>query len=132
MKAILLVFPVLMAVVSGSAIAEWVVIERDTEFTVYVDPATIRRDGSMVKMWWMTDHKKLRAVRGAKPYRSSKVQSEYDCEGEQLRTVYMSVFSGRMGGGEVIESTSGSYESWAPVQPGSKGETMWKFACGKM
>jgi len=127
-KAILMM---LLAVVSGSAVAEWVVVGRTETRTVYIDPATIRKAGNRVKMWSLDDAlNKVDYVAGVKPFMSTKEQVEYDCKEEQSRTLYIYFHSGNMGGGEVVYVQSDIGE-WTPVAPGSIGNTLLRIACGK-
>lgn len=130
-KAILMM---LLAVVSSSAMAEWVVVTRSENGanTVYVDPATIRKAGNKVKMWELFDYKTMQAQvsnRGL-PYMSSKSRSEYDCKEEQSRTLASSYHGENMGGGGVIY-TDDEPGKWRPVSPESINEALWELACGK-
>jgi len=78
-KAILIM---LLAVVSSSAMAEWVSLGEsgDKTLTNYADPATIRKSGNRVKMWSLYDFKTVQ-VR----FRSVRLQIEYDCKEEEYR-----------------------------------------------
>lgn len=127
MKALLLVPLVVM---SGNAAAEWVSVSAGDKATIYADPATVRRNGNMVKMWTLVDYKQAQRLTDAKPFLSTKAQDEYDCKEEQRRLVYITDFSEHMGNGEVGVSTHGDGE-WTPVTPGSVTEVLWKLACGK-
>lgn len=127
-KAILMV---LLAVVSSSAVAEWIGAGSNSDETVtaYADPATIRKAGDVVTMWVLFDYKRAQAGDG-KEYRSAKAQSEYDCKEEQWRTPAASFHSRNMGEGVIVENASYPGK-WSPVPPGSATETLWKIACGK-
>ena len=98
----------------------------------YADPATIRRTGSMVKMRSLLDFKTPHTDRsfGGKPYLSQKDQREYDCKNERYRLLYFSLRSGQMDAGNTVHSDPDPGK-WSPVVPGSIGEALWKFACGK-
>jgi len=121
----------LLAVVNSSAIAEWVKVgDNDAETaTVYIDPATIRKDGSKAKMWRLFDFKRAEASFGD-PYRSMMSEADYDCNEKQQRILTVSLRSGNMGEGELVFSTSDP-DKWLPVQPESVSETLWQIACGK-
>jgi len=116
----------LMALSSGPAYAEWVFVSGDDEagMTVYVDPDTIRRQGDFVKMSHLSDRKIMEG------YGSIKTQREYDCAAARHRLLAASIFSGHMGQGELLEDNSKEGQ-WIPVAPGSSGQALWKFACGK-
>src|SRR5258706_15525990 len=54
----------LLVVVSSSATSEWVEIGKTDAYIYYVDPATIRRNGELVKMWSLLDFKIARPWQG--------------------------------------------------------------------
>lgn len=115
-------------------VAEWTPVgvrfANITEFKsdrIYADYATIRKAGSMVKMWSLTDYTDERKGIGHK-YLSSKVQGEYDCKEEQYRILYITRHSGNMGRGEAINSIVGPSQ-WEPVAPESIAKMLWEVAC---
>src|SRR5665647_2349544 len=104
-KAILMM---LLAVVSSSATAEWVGVSGDEAgtFTVYVNPATIRRaDNNKVKMWDLYDYKTGKEIAG-KTFMSVESQSEYDCKEKQQRILYTTTHSENMGRGEIVNAST--------------------------
>lgn len=119
----------LLAVVSGSAAAEWVEVDSDESTIFYIDPTTIQRDGNLVTMWELLEYKAAR-VRDKVMYVSSKTQSEYDCKDEQLRTLSLSLHPGNRAGGKSVYG-SNVPDHWRPVPPGGAIEVLWKIACGK-
>ena len=126
-KTILLM---LLAIVSGSAMAEWIQVSETDTNTVYADPATIHMAARTVKMWSLYDFKAVQSIDGLKPYLSSKQQYEYDCKEMKSRRRASSQHSKNMGGGKVVYSDT--YTSkWKPVPPDSGLEILWKFACLK-
>ena len=98
MKKLLLTL--MLAVVSSSEMAEWVEFFKDADetFTVYVDPATIRKSGSKVKMWALYDFSTVREVEGKK-LMSSKVQSVWNCEEDEQGMLYVVGYTESMGEG---------------------------------
>ena len=113
---------------SGPAYAEWVQIDKTYEgMTTYIDPATMRRKGDLVKMWYMMDFFTERTIWGRTSL-SAKAQGQYDCSEERLRKLAATYFAGNMGGGKVNHSDADEAK-WAPVAPGSVGEALWKAAC---
>jgi hypothetical protein len=120
----------LLVLSSGPAYAEWVrALNNQTDPTLYVDSDTIRRNGTVVKWWELLDYKTVQTVAGIS-FLSMKVLREYDCAGEQIRVLAMADFSGNMATGTVVFSDF-AQSNWVPVQPESRGQTLWKFACGK-
>ena len=124
------IFMLYLAVVSGSAWAEWVEVGVSDTQTVYADPATIRKKGSMAKMWTLYDNKRPE-VHENKPYMSLLVQEEYDCDDEQTRPLSMTFSPENMAKDRPISSGSVRGQ-WTPIAPRTMGEALWKFACGKL
>lgn len=121
---------ILLLVTSGPAYAEWVrALNNQTDPTLYVDSDTIRRNGTVVKWWELLDYKTVQTVAGIS-FLSMKVLREYDCAGEQIRVLAMADFSGNMANGKVV-FTDFAQSNWVPVQPESRGQTLWNAACGK-
>ncbi len=120
----------MLAVVSSSAMAEWVWVTGSFEEAtmIYANPATIRKKGNIVKLWTLTDYKVAKRL-SDKKYMSSKEQYQYDCKEERSRLLTVTAFSKNMGKGEVV-GTGGPTE-WDSVMPDSLDEASWKFACGK-
>ena len=114
----------------GPAYGEWVAIgSTDDGMTAYADPDTIRRKEETVKMWILFDFKTTQTVAGHLML-SIKGQEEYDCDGKRRRVLTFSEFSGNMGGGQEVNSTSGE-GTWVPVVPEGVVQTLWSFACSK-
>ena len=126
-----LIFFILLVLDSGAAYAEWVkVSDRDEAgTTVYVDPATIRRNSNLVKMWQFYDYKTVQTVGGVR-FLSNKEELEFDCVEERSRSLGLKEFSGNMGSGTVVYTNS-QVGKWLPVVPGSIGHTVWKVVCKK-
>ena len=120
-----LVIP-LLVLSGGPSYAAWVFVTSDDEagMTVYVDPDTIRRNGDLVKMWHLSDRKTVEA------YGSIMSQREYDCAAARHRLLAASILSEQMGRGQVL-SDNVQEGQWIPVPPDSRGQALWKFACGK-
>jgi len=127
-KAIL---AVVLAVASAGAMAEWTKVVNLPAGSLYVDDATIRSDGNMVRMVTLYDLNKpaINETNG-KPYASQRVQNEFDCKGELWRMLEYSWYTGKMGEGKMVESFSESYEL-RPIPAGGAVEMLWKHACGK-
>lgn len=120
-----------LAAVSGAAMAEWVALGSTQDSTDYADANTVRRLGNMVKMWSLSDYKTGRTLGTGEPYLSTKSQPEFDCIKERFRIQFSSFHSEKMGGGTVIYTINNPAASWIPIPPASLAESFWKFACGK-
>jgi len=120
----------LLAVVSSSAVAEWLEVSRNETSAVYADLANVDRTGDVAKMWTLLDFKAPQARPYATPYMSQKAQHEYDCKERRARIVHFLRYSENMGGGEVVPTDS-EPEEWNPVATGSVVEKLWEIACRK-
>ena len=119
-----------LLVASGNATAEWVNVASNNLTTLYVDSATIRKKGGIVKMWSLLNLNKSDTL-GGQPYRSIKTQNEFDCEEELNRMLYNSYHPGNMGDGKAFAINSNLGEM-VPVPPNSGNLILWKIACGKL
>lgn len=119
----------LLAGLSSSAAASWVLVGRNDITSAYADAASIRRTGDLVRMWDMFDLKTVRHL-DRKPYLSMKREVEYDCKQERSRLLFISGHSKNMAQGDIIY-TAAEPQDWEPISSTSGHETLWKFACSK-
>jgi len=121
---------VLLAVVSRSAMAEWVNLGENEIFTAYANPDTIRRSGDKVEMASMINYNAPLKVETGKPFKSIMVRNEYDCKNKQYQQRSLVAFSERMGAGQTIYSDS-SFRQLSRVVPDTIEEKFFDYACGK-
>ncbi len=124
MKKLLLTL--ILAVMSSSAMAEWVEVGSNDyaasiEVTAYADPTSIRKVGDIVKMRIMIDYKPVEIVEMV--------------DGKQQKLVIRTAESVESRQGvfnckNVQSNAADSYE-WVPAPPDSMEEGLWKIACGK-
>jgi len=129
-----LVLATLLILSTEPVYAEWVAVAMtpNGEMMVYADPNTLRREGELVKWWELNDYDTPQTESskvGKGDYVSVKVQTEYDCAKELMRHLAISKFTGRMGGGYVVFSSSEATK-WIPIRPESIGQIIWKKVCG--
>jgi len=122
---------ILLFLNSAPAYAEWVKVSDgdETEKTVYVDPATIRRNSNLVKMRQFYDYKTVQTVGGIR-FLTAEEQWEFDCAEERSRVLALKEFSGNMRSGTVVYSNT-EVGKWQSVAPGTLGHKLWTVACGK-
>jgi hypothetical protein len=125
------VLALLLCAASGSAMAEWVKVGSSKTDTLYVDPSTIRWADNTAKMWALNDFKVTQRSNERRPYRSEKVEYEYDCKLAQSRLLYFTSHTESMAAGEVVDFNVVPGD-WAGFAPNSGLEEMWKIACGKV
>ena len=119
-------FLVGLMMLTGSAWAEWLRYEENKKNIFYYDPATIRKDGNMRRVWVLMDIRK-RNDNGAM---STRMRYEYDCKQERYRFLGMSSHSEPMAGGTLLE-TYGEDNNWMAIAPDTIDETMLEIVCAK-
>jgi hypothetical protein len=119
----------MLAVVSSSAMAEWVKVGSNETDTLYIDPS-IRWEDNTAKMWAMNDFKVPQQRQDREPFKSEKVEYEHDCKLEQSRILYNTSHTESMAAGEVVDFNVVPGD-WMRVAPNTGLGEMWKIACGK-
>ena len=127
----IIIATLLSVLMSGSALADWVKVKANAEFTTYARQSTTQRRGHMAKMMSMYDYKLVQTrLSDSVLYMSTQQQGEYDCKDEKSRMLSHSVYRKNMGGGKAVHFKAKPLE-WAIVAPDSVAEALWKIACGK-
>jgi hypothetical protein len=116
----------LLATSGASALAEWTPYFLLGDVVFSIDHETIRRDGSMRKVWQIHDYKQL----GKYGEMSVRMRTEYDCQAERHRVLSISLHSENMASGETLKSTS-HVGLWLDIPPGSAAEVALKIVCAK-
>ena len=121
-------FLVGLMMLAGSAWAEWVMYTKseNKEATHYFDPATIRKDGNMRRVWQLHDLRE-RNTAGVMSYRA---RMEYDCKQERSRYLSASTHSEPMAGGKVLD-TMGWSNDWEEIAPETVTEIILNIVCAK-
>jgi len=79
---------------------------------VYIDPASVRKEGHLRKASVLMDL----TQKDAEGVRSKRGQSEIDCRKDRMRVHDLSGFSGAMATGEAVYAFKGASE-WIPIPP---------------
>ncbi|MDD4977939.1 MAG: hypothetical protein PHI29_04845 [Gallionella sp.] len=142
---------ILFSLVSNSAVAGWVKVITDSNYDhqspctkdcyfIYVDLATITKSGDTVTVWRLNDFSKPEQLINAwlppsatnsKPHLSVKIQDEFDCREQKLRTLFVSYHSGHMGGGQTIHTDS-VHSRWVSIGGMSSDvpvKLIWRAVC---
>jgi hypothetical protein len=114
----------------------WVALDRVYQSpglqTVYVNPATIRREGKLVTIEMIVDWKMMQGNYTPTRFYSTKTTKQFDCAGKLVRTLASVDFYGHMGTGRPIGGSAFTSETyWAPVEPEIRNQGLWEAACGK-
>lgn len=127
----------LLAMVSSSAIADWLQVAHDDQATQYINSTAFHKVADIVEFWQLTDFKEIQNANGLKPYSYSsfKTQNEMDCKKVKRRVIYATFHSKNMGGGEVTYVYSGPTNisfglgQWAPIPPDTLYRNLFEEFC---
>jgi hypothetical protein len=109
--------------------AEWVKFYTDNSTTGYADTATVRKNGDMVNIWWMSDSKKAIPLPNGS-MSSFEFQDEIDCKEMRFRRNSFTPYSGNMGGGNALKNIDYESPKWDAVKPGGVLEALRNYVCG--
>ena len=122
----------LLSNISVSSFAGWERIAGNDEITIYIDKSSIRRDDVMVKVWLLDDYRDPQKTSSSGEYLSSIDFLEFDCKAGRRRIHEFVLYSGYMGRGSPIFTSSSTPGSWSNSEvPGSIGKTLLTVACQK-
>ena len=125
---IIALLPLLLA--SPWACAEWQEIARfDDGMRVYVDRATVRRDGDTAQVQHLVRWAEPQEEEGQAPYRSTVVRTVYDCVNKRERYLSSLSFSGPMVSGIKVAADGQEVDRWYTISDASMEETLWRIAC---
>lgn len=119
-----------LALWCGAAAADWTAVgEPNYIYTAYADRDSIRRKGASATMHGLYDFRRQDFTPAGRALYSTVVLREYDCEGRRVRLVSSIDFSGAMGTGTAVD-TSTDTRRWEAVLPGALDDAFWQIACG--
>ena len=106
--------------VPAPACAEWVKIGTSRMAVHYVDPATVRKDGHLRRVWAMQDM----VDADGNGVMSIRALQEYDCAQPRFRYLTMEAYSAPMGGGWIVV-THQMRDGWS-----NRASAIGKMVCG--
>jgi hypothetical protein len=121
MKRILFVLLMMTCSVSWGG---WVMHAETDTTTHYYDPATLKKDGHIRKVWVLQDLKK----RHKDGEMSRRARGEYDCKQERVRYLTMTEHSEPMAGGEVLLN-AGEDRVWREIPPNTPSADIFNLVC---
>jgi hypothetical protein len=117
-----------LSLVVTSVSAQWVFVgENMSRDKSYVDPATKRRTGNVVRMWVLTDYAKSGVIDGKVSF-SDRAYTQYDCFERTSQILQLAFFSGKMLNGQLLGSDT-RLRSKDFIAPGTMAEAQLNFAC---
>ncbi|MBK9520503.1 MAG: hypothetical protein IPO13_02585 [Rhodocyclaceae bacterium] len=123
MKKILLVY---LLIASNLAFADWIKLSDNDDATVYIDLTTLRKDGNLRTVWQL--HDEMKASNDGTL--SSRILWEYDCNGERVRMLSASGYSGPKATGKKLYTFYKTTE-WRDIAPETMGQNGLKAVCTK-
>ena len=121
-----LIFALLMFI-SCSLRAEWVLVGEGPSGNKYIDPATIRREGDLIKYWALSNIR----VRNKEGNMSWRTREELDCKKERYRTTSLTSFRDSMLGGRITSNFNFPNAEWNYIAPDTLDEEVMKYVCAK-
>jgi len=116
----------------SNALADWVPIgtnktNRPT-FTVYYDPATLKRNGKFVDGWTMYDYEKIQKINKFSFF-SIRMKIYFDCQNDEMTETMDIYTTGHMGDGDIFNPKIASNPIAFP--PGSINAGLEEIFCKK-
>jgi len=117
----------LLVTLSFPAFGEWQLMETTKSADhLYYYAATLERDGTLVRVWMMTDLHEVNLV-GRLSYRN---RHEFDCHASRHRITHTESYSTHMAVGKPIDSDDDP-QDWKQYGPGALYESERNVLCGK-
>lgn len=126
-------FALLFMLCTSSAWADWIAIGKSPDFTMYVDPQSLRRNGNIASAWIMGDYVKTQKKRFPPPilwvdFDSIKELKQFDCSIGMHRTEKTVIMSGKFGKGEPLY-TFASVPDYFPVPNSELDIAQFNYVC---
>ncbi len=106
--------------------AVWVEVSKGDTATTYIDPASIRTNGNIRKVWQIFDL----MARSSYGVLSFRMLAEYDCKGERYRFLSQSGHADHMAKGSALSVDDRAGE-WAYIAPNTVASDHLHFVCTK-
>ena len=113
---------------SGHFGTKWVIVNVNDNAETYIDPTTIRREGTIRKFWAFHNLKVRNARYG---HMSIRTRQEIDCKKQTSRITSVHQFSESMLKGTVTGNYSYPDDVWSDIAPDSMDEALMEYVCPK-
>ena len=121
-----LILALLTLTFTAPVAAAWVPFMKSDASVVYIDSASVRKEGYRRKASVLVDMNQ----KDADGVQSKRGQSEVDCQEVKMRIYDLSGFSGSMASGEALYAFNGSSD-WMPIPPNTALWNTIKFVCAR-
>ncbi len=106
----------------------WLKVASGQGTTLYIDPASVVRTKSIVKVTELADFKTDRSDRSGFSYRSQVTQYEINCEKQVRHMLSQTTYLGAFGMGKEMSSLK-YVGAWTAATPSSIGEVLDREVC---
>ena len=106
----------------------WLKVTSGQATTLYIDPASVVRTNSIVKVTELADFKTDRSDRSGFSYRSQVTQYEINCDKHVRRMLSQTTYLGAFGMGKEMSSLK-YVGAWTAATPSSIGEVLDREVC---
>jgi hypothetical protein len=118
---------------TSNAWANWVAIGKSPDFTMYVDPQSLQRNGNIATAWIMGDYSKTQKKRFPPPilwveFDSIKELKQFDCSKGAHRTEKTVIMSGKFGKGDPLYTFT-SVPDYFPVPNSELDIAQFNYVC---
>jgi len=113
---------------SPAAAQAWLKVTSGQNTTLYIDPASVVRTNSIVKVTELADFKTDRSDRSGFSYRSQVTQYEINCDKHVRRMLSQTTYLGAFGMGKEMSSLK-YVGAWTAATPSSIGEVLDREVC---
>jgi hypothetical protein len=116
-----------LLLVTNPSWAEWEKVSENDYGNFYIDPATMLKNGSIVRVWWIQNL--IKRNQGGEL--SVRMRVEYDCKQERFRYLSFSTHSEAMASGKMLMNSEEGNFPWRDTPRGSPSETRLKIVCSR-
>ena len=106
---------------------QWVLIHASPEFSVHLDEDSRRVTLDGLRVWKLWDYRIPKEADG-RPFKSEKVQTEYDCKQHRIRELIWVTYAEPRGRGEVVGAEP-LMQDWKTPDPQSISDLEWQYLC---
>jgi hypothetical protein len=128
MKAFLILMAALVSLGARETRAEWVSYQRSADVDELYDTRVLSRDGSLVKLWTMTNFVRPMTTLEGRDYQSEKMLTTIDCVHRKVGAETVVRLSGSNATGDEI-STMVSPLRLVAIRTGSSDDALFERIC---
>ena len=113
---------------SAPALADWVSYQRNADNEEYYDNQLLSRDGSVIKLWTLTEYKQPITSLEGQELLSEKFMTTVDCQARKVGSEKVMKYTGKRAEGKLI-STMDTLLRMTSVRKGSSDDVLLNSVC---